>query len=43
MVVITCGQAQRYCPGVDQDQPDRTYYYLFSYDPQNEGNGRSPR
>src|SRR5262245_20627288 len=36
MAVITCGQSERYCPGVDQDQLDRTYYYLFNYDPQNE-------
>ena len=35
MVVITCGKSERYCPGVDQDQLDRTYYYLFNYDPQN--------
>jgi SecD/SecF fusion protein len=36
MAVITCGKSERYCPGVDQDQLDRTYYYLFNYDPQNE-------
>ena len=35
MVVATCGQAERYCPGVP-DAPERTYYYLFNYDPQNE-------
>jgi SecD/SecF fusion protein len=34
MVVVSCGQAERYCPGVEQ--LDRTYYYLFRYDPQNE-------
>jgi SecD/SecF fusion protein len=36
MAVITCGKSERYCPGVDQDQLNRTYYYLFNYDPQNE-------
>src|SRR5262245_12533057 len=36
MVVVTCGADARYCPGVQQDQLDRTYYYLFNYDPQNE-------
>ena len=34
MVVITCGKAERYCPGVN-NAPDRTYFYLFKYDPQN--------
>ena len=34
MVVITCGKTERYCPGVTQTQLDRTYFYLFSYDPQ---------
>jgi SecD/SecF fusion protein len=37
-VVITCGQFALYCPG-GQDgagfTPDRTYYYLFKYDPPN--------
>jgi SecD/SecF fusion protein len=35
MVVITCGADERYCPGVQQD-PSRTFFYLFKYDPQNE-------
>jgi SecD/SecF fusion protein len=38
MAVITCGKTERYCPGVDQDQLNRTYYYLFKYDPNNEEN-----
>jgi SecD/SecF fusion protein len=38
MVVITCGKTERYCPGVNQDQLDRTYYYLFRYDPDNKEN-----
>jgi SecD/SecF fusion protein len=38
MVVVSCGQAERYCPGVNQEELDRTYYYLFRYDPQNEEN-----
>ncbi len=36
MVVITCGKTEQYCPGVAQDQLDRTYFYLFKYDPQNK-------
>jgi SecD/SecF fusion protein len=35
MVVITCDKTERYCPGVP-NQPDRTYYYLFNYDPQSK-------
>jgi len=38
MVVITCGKTERYCPGVQQDQLNRTYYYLFKYDPDNKEN-----
>ncbi|MEK6273807.1 MAG: protein translocase subunit SecD [Actinomycetota bacterium] len=34
MVVITCGQTERYCPGVQQQELDRTYFYLFRYEPQ---------
>jgi SecD/SecF fusion protein len=37
MVVITCGEGAVVCPG-GQGQgvpPDRTWYYLFSYDPPN--------
>ena len=42
MVVTTCGQAQRYCPGL-AEAPDRTQYYLFRYDPEDElGNGPIP-
>ncbi|HSF60990.1 MAG TPA: protein translocase subunit SecD [Gaiellaceae bacterium] len=38
MVVITCGQAAVVCPGGPQASgvpSDRTYYYLFKYDPPN--------
>jgi len=35
MVVITCGAEERYCPGVP-NAPERTYFYLFRYDPQNK-------
>jgi SecD/SecF fusion protein len=38
MVVVTCGQTERYCPGVDQNELDRTYYYLFRYEPRNKEN-----
>jgi SecD/SecF fusion protein len=36
MVVITCGEGAVVCPGGPQGSgvaPDRTYYYLFAYDP----------
>ena len=36
MVVITCGETAVICPGGQDGNgvaPDRTYYYLFSYDP----------
>ena len=36
MAVITCGAEADYCPGVQPEQLNRTYYYLFNYDPQNE-------
>ena len=32
-VVITCGQSERYCPGVNEEKPSRTYFYLFEYKP----------
>jgi SecD/SecF fusion protein len=35
-VVITCGKSERYCPGVNEQQPSRTYFYLFKYDPNNK-------
>ena len=38
MVVITCGQGAVVCPGGPQGSgvpSDRTYYYLFKYDPPN--------
>jgi SecD/SecF fusion protein len=35
MVVVTCGQDAVVCPGANGQgvAPDRTYYYLFKYDP----------
>jgi SecD/SecF fusion protein len=36
MVVVTCGENAVVCPGGPQGQgvtPDRTYYYLFKYEP----------
>jgi SecD/SecF fusion protein len=36
MTVITCGKQERYCPGVREAQPSRTYFYLFKYDPRNK-------
>jgi SecD/SecF fusion protein len=37
MVVVTCGQNAVVCPGARGAgvAPDRTYYYLFKYDPPN--------
>jgi SecD/SecF fusion protein len=37
MVVITCGEGSVVCPGAGGAglPPDRTYYYLFEYDPPN--------
>jgi SecD/SecF fusion protein len=35
-VVITCGKTERYCPGVNEEQPSRTYFYLFKFDPNNK-------
>jgi len=35
MVVITCNEHERYCPGIDA-VPSRTYFYLFNYDPKND-------
>jgi preprotein translocase subunit SecD len=34
-VVVTCDKSERYCPGV-VEEPTRTYYYLFKYDPRNK-------
>ena len=34
-VVVTCGPKARYCPGVPEE-PRRTNYYLFKYDPDNK-------
>jgi preprotein translocase subunit SecD len=35
-VVVTCGPAERYCPGVDEE-PRATYYYLFEDGPEMTG------
>jgi SecD/SecF fusion protein len=37
MVVVTCGQGAVVCPGANGAgvSPDRTWYYLFEYDPPN--------
>jgi SecD/SecF fusion protein len=36
--IVRCGIEQRYCPGVQEAEPSRTYYYLFRFDPNNEEN-----
>jgi SecD/SecF fusion protein len=35
MVVVTCGKGDRFCPNLP-DKPERTYFYLFKYEPQNK-------
>jgi SecD/SecF fusion protein len=35
-VILRCGIEQRYCPGVNEAEPSRTYYYLFKFDPDNK-------
>ena len=35
-IILTCGQGERYCPGVQQAPPQQDYYYLFKFDPQNK-------
>jgi SecD/SecF fusion protein len=35
-VVITCGKGERYCPGVNESEPSRTYFYLFKYQPNDQ-------
>ena len=37
-IILTCGVGERYCPGVNEAPPQRDYYYLFRFDPQNEEN-----
>ena len=34
-VLITCDESARVCPGVPEDPPTQTYWYLFKYDPDN--------
>ena len=35
-VIVTCGAGEVVCPGVNEEYPDRTYYYLFKFDPKGE-------
>ncbi|HEX7255760.1 MAG TPA: protein translocase subunit SecD [Gaiellaceae bacterium] len=37
-IILTCGVGERYCPGVNEAPPQRDYYYLFKFDPQNREN-----
>jgi SecD/SecF fusion protein len=37
MIVVICSAREDYCPGIEAD-PDRTYFYIFNYDPRNEEN-----
>jgi SecD/SecF fusion protein len=34
-IILTCGIGERYCPGVNEPDPTRNYYYLFKFDPDN--------
>ena len=36
-VVLRCGVAQRYCPGVNEESPTRTYYYAVQGKPKLTG------
>jgi SecD/SecF fusion protein len=35
-IILVCGVGERYCPGVNQAPPQKDYYYLFRFDPQNK-------
>jgi SecD/SecF fusion protein len=35
-IILTCGTTERYCPGVNEAPPQRDYYYLFRFDPENK-------
>jgi SecD/SecF fusion protein len=35
-IILRCGIDQRYCPGVNEVEPSRTYYYLMKYDLNNK-------
>jgi SecD/SecF fusion protein len=34
-IILNCGVGERYCPGVNEQDPKRNYYYLFKYEPDN--------
>jgi SecD/SecF fusion protein len=34
-IILNCGVGERYCPGANEPDPKRNYYYLFKYDPDN--------
>jgi preprotein translocase subunit SecD len=36
-IVLNCGVEQRYCVGVNEVEPTRTYYYLFRHTPELTG------
>ena len=35
-IVLNCGKGERYCPGTNEQPPQREYYYLFRFDPDNK-------
>jgi SecD/SecF fusion protein len=35
-IILRCGIDQRYCPGANEAEPSRTYYYLMKFDINNE-------
>jgi SecD/SecF fusion protein len=37
MTILTCGESERYCPGVGEN-PDREYWYLLRYQPDDKEN-----
>ena len=34
-IILNCGVGERYCPGVNEQDPTRNYYYLFNFEPDN--------
>jgi SecD/SecF fusion protein len=34
-IILNCGVGERYCPGVNEQDPTRNYYYLFKFEPDN--------
>ncbi len=35
-IILTCGTSERYCPGVNVAPPQKDYFYLFKFEPDNK-------